>query len=83
MREEVPEKEKAVDNLTIMMSNPKAEEIFQDALTLESGLFLARDIGKLRSINQLIFCINKKLYLFDIKKNIILRFCKVLVIRSE
>lgn len=76
MREEVPEKEKAVDNLTIMMSNPKAEEIFQDALTLESGLFLARDIGKLRSINQLIFCINKKIYLFDIKKTLFFDFVR-------
>lgn len=43
----MPEKRQRVANLSVMMANPKAEEIFQDALILESGRFVARDIGEL------------------------------------
>lgn len=45
LREDLPEKRQRVANLSVMMSNPKAEEIFRDAMILESGRFVARDIG--------------------------------------
>ncbi|XP_065371602.1 putative aminopeptidase W07G4.4 [Calliphora vicina] len=45
LREDLPEKRQRITNLSVMMSNPKAEEIFKDALILESGRFVARDIG--------------------------------------
>ncbi|XP_037814451.1 putative aminopeptidase W07G4.4 [Lucilia sericata] len=45
LREDVPEKRQRVANLSVMMANPKAEEIFKEALILESGRFVARDIG--------------------------------------
>ncbi|KAM7364405.1 dipeptidase B isoform 1-T2 [Cochliomyia hominivorax] len=45
LREDLPEKRQRVANLSVMISNPKAEEIFKEALILESGRFVARDIG--------------------------------------
>ncbi|KAI8130487.1 hypothetical protein FF38_12554 [Lucilia cuprina] len=45
LREDLPEKRQRVANLSVMMANPKAEEIFKEALILESGRFVARDIG--------------------------------------
>lgn len=45
LREDVPEKKQRITNLSLMISNPKAEQIYQEALLLESGRFVARDIG--------------------------------------
>lgn len=43
----MPEKRQRVSNLYLMISSSNAEEIFKDALILESGRFVARDIGKI------------------------------------
>ncbi|XP_055849480.1 putative aminopeptidase W07G4.4 isoform X2 [Episyrphus balteatus] len=45
LREDVPEKKQRITNLSLMISNPKAEQIYKEALLLESGRFVARDIG--------------------------------------
>ena len=45
LREDLPEKRQRVANLSVMINNPNAEEILKDALMLESGRFVARDIG--------------------------------------
>ncbi|KAI9580464.1 putative aminopeptidase W07G4.4 isoform X1 [Glossina fuscipes] len=44
-REDVPDKSQRISNLSVMISSPKAEEILKEALLLESGRFVARDIG--------------------------------------
>lgn len=46
LREDVPDKRQRINNLSVMLSNPKAEEIVKEAILLESGRFVARDIGK-------------------------------------
>jgi len=45
LREDLPDKRQRVSNLSVMITSPKAEEIFKEALILESGRFVARDIG--------------------------------------
>jgi len=45
LREDVPNKKTRVTNLSLMINNPNAEAILQEALLLESGRFVARDIG--------------------------------------
>ncbi|XP_011290244.1 putative aminopeptidase W07G4.4 [Musca domestica] len=45
LREDVPDKRQRIENLSVLISNPKAEEIVKEALVLESGRFVARDIG--------------------------------------
>lgn len=47
----MPEKRQRIANLSVMMENPKAEEIFKEALILESGRFVARDIGNFFFLN--------------------------------
>lgn len=44
-REDVPDKSQRISNLSVMIPSPKAEEILKEALLLESGRFVARDIG--------------------------------------
>ncbi|XP_034486469.1 putative aminopeptidase W07G4.4 [Drosophila innubila] len=45
LREDVPEKKQRISSLSVMINNPNAEEIIKDALLLESGRHVARDIG--------------------------------------
>ncbi|XP_011203479.2 putative aminopeptidase W07G4.4 isoform X2 [Bactrocera dorsalis] len=45
LREDVPEQAKRIKELSLLISTPKAEEIIKDALVLESGRMVARDIG--------------------------------------
>ncbi|XP_037948715.1 putative aminopeptidase W07G4.4 [Teleopsis dalmanni] len=44
-RENLPNKKQLISNLSVLISSPKADEIFKEALILESGRFVARDIG--------------------------------------
>lgn len=41
----MPEKKQRISSLSVMISNPNAEDIIKEALVLESGRFVARDIG--------------------------------------
>ncbi|KAH8407245.1 hypothetical protein KR222_011121, partial [Zaprionus bogoriensis] len=45
LREDVPAKRQRISSLSILIDNPRAEEIVQEALVLESGRLVARDIG--------------------------------------
>lgn len=45
LREDLPDKRQRINNLTVLMDSPMADEIFRDILVLESGRFVARDIG--------------------------------------
>uniref|UniRef100_A0A1I8Q2Y3 Cytosol aminopeptidase domain-containing protein n=1 Tax=Stomoxys calcitrans TaxID=35570 RepID=A0A1I8Q2Y3_STOCA len=46
LREDVPDKRQRITNLSVMIShNPKAEDIVKEAIVLESGRYVARDIG--------------------------------------
>ncbi|XP_030369864.1 putative aminopeptidase W07G4.4 [Scaptodrosophila lebanonensis] len=45
LREDVPEKKSLISNLSLFIDNPRAEDIIREALVLESGRFVARDIG--------------------------------------
>lgn len=45
LREDVPEKKQRISEISLMIDNPKAEEIYKEALVLEAGRFIARDIG--------------------------------------
>lgn len=45
LREDVPEKKQRLSSLSLLIDDPKAEEIFNEAIVLESGRLVARDIG--------------------------------------
>ncbi|KAH8312736.1 hypothetical protein KR044_012597, partial [Drosophila immigrans] len=45
LREDVPTKQKRIASLSLMIDSPNAEDIVKEALVLESGRFIARDIG--------------------------------------
>ncbi|KAH8360118.1 hypothetical protein KR093_010862, partial [Drosophila rubida] len=45
MREIDPSKERRISSLSLLINSPNAEEIMHEALVLESGRFIARDIG--------------------------------------
>lgn len=45
LREDVPEKRQRLSSLSLLIDDPKAEEIFKEAIVLESGRLVARDIG--------------------------------------
>lgn len=45
LREDVPQKSQRISSLSVLIDSPKAEEIIKEALVLESGRLIARDIG--------------------------------------
>ncbi|XP_023163615.1 putative aminopeptidase W07G4.4 [Drosophila hydei] len=45
LREDVPSKKQRINSLSVLINNPNAEKIMQEALILESGRLIARDIG--------------------------------------
>lgn len=42
----MPEQAKRIKELSLLIATPRAEEIIKDALVLESGRMVARDIGE-------------------------------------
>ncbi|XP_004534214.1 putative aminopeptidase W07G4.4 isoform X1 [Ceratitis capitata] len=45
LREDVPEQAKRIAQLSLLIETPRAEDIIKEALVLESGRMVARDIG--------------------------------------
>ncbi|XP_013108486.2 putative aminopeptidase W07G4.4 [Stomoxys calcitrans] len=45
LREDVPDKSQQVKNLSVMYSSPHTADVVKEALVLESGRYVARDIG--------------------------------------
>ncbi|XP_017492574.1 PREDICTED: putative aminopeptidase W07G4.4 isoform X2 [Rhagoletis zephyria] len=46
LREDVPAHAKQIKELSVLISKPNAEDILKEALVLESGRMVARDIGE-------------------------------------